>query len=360
MRALSVITAGFSQWIDSVAATVIALHGRLAPPRVIKLIEGEAGKFAFQIDEQTADSKLTNGHFRIVEGKIVEALPDSMAQLLSGRRIELVLRSERFLFAPLALPSRAAEFLEGVVRAQIDRLTPWAAPEAVFGWSKPTETGAERIAVTIAATARSLILPYVQAIASLGAHSIAVITSPDNTNLNCIQLWEARAAGVTKNAHRLRQAVVALLVIAATTATLAVSTSMIIRPILEARKEALLRQKGDIHSILGGSRNVTAVAAAAFGFLERRKNDRPPNVIVLEELSQILPDQTYVTELNIEKDRLRISGITQDAPSLVGAFEQSGQFTQATFFAPTTRSPSDPGEHFNIEAHIQSSKRPHS
>jgi len=76
-------------------------------------------------------------------------------------------------------------------------------------------------------------------------------------------------------------------------------------------------------------------------------------VIVLEMLSQILPDHTYVTELRIEGNKLRLTGITRDAPSLIGLIEQSPRFTRATFFAPTTRSPSDSGERFHIEAQIQ-------
>jgi general secretion pathway protein L len=83
-------------------------------------------------------------------------------------------------------------------------------------------------------------------------------------------------------------------------------------------------------------------------------------VIVLDRLSQILPDHTYITELHIEEDKIQLNGLTRDAPSLIGLIENSGRFTHATFFAPTTRSPSESGERFHIEAHILSQISPRS
>ena len=74
---------------------------------------------------------------------------------------------------------------------------------------------------------------------------------------------------------------------------------------------------------------------------------------MLEALSRVLPDHTYVTELHMAGSRLQISGITRDAPSLIPLIEQSRHFTRATFYAPTTRAPSDPGERFHIEMQVE-------
>jgi general secretion pathway protein L len=89
------------------------------------------------------------------------------------------------------------------------------------------------------------------------------------------------------------------------------------------------------------------------GALERRKYEMPASVLVLDALSQVLPDNTYVTELHLAGNKLQIAGITRDAPSLIPLIEQSQHFARATFYAPTTRSASDPGERFHIEAHIE-------
>jgi general secretion pathway protein L len=87
--------------------------------------------------------------------------------------------------------------------------------------------------------------------------------------------------------------------------------------------------------------------------LEQRKRTTPSSVIVLEALSQILPDHTYVSELRIDGDKLQLVGMTRDAPSLIQLIEHSSHFMNAVFFAPTTQTPGEPGERFHIEARIK-------
>ncbi len=123
---------------------------------------------------------------------------------------------------------------------------------------------------------------------------------------------------------------------------------------MEARQDELARRISARRAALVAQRDTgTDPATLAQRNLERRKHERLPSVVVLETISRILPDHTYVTEFRIEGDVLRISGYTRDAPSLIRLLEQSSQFSRATFFAPTTRAPADPGERFHIEARIE-------
>jgi general secretion pathway protein L len=178
MSMLSTITGGFSRWIDSVARSIDGLVDRYRSRRFIRLIENDDGTFTFQIAETAGKSVtwLTKRRLwrprkranppgmlapvgsRIVDGALTESLPVDWMTALRGSRVEVVLHPRRFLFRPLELPRQAVDFLEGIVRAQIDRLTPWHANDAVFGWTRPLEAD-DRIKLSVVATARSMVSP---------------------------------------------------------------------------------------------------------------------------------------------------------------------------------------------------------
>ena len=170
MNRLRQIGESFSRWIDSVAENVHSLIDRWrGVQRRVQLIEQEQDTFTLHAVGSTNDASLPDQRIRIAQGAIAETLSADWLETFRGSRAELVLRPTRFMFRPLELPKRAAEFLDGIVRAQIDRLTPWTVSEAVYSWTPPIEAGNERIQLTVAATARAQVTPYVQALAALGA-----------------------------------------------------------------------------------------------------------------------------------------------------------------------------------------------
>jgi general secretion pathway protein L len=206
--------------------------------------------------------------------------------------------------------------------------------------------------MTLAATSKSKIQPLVQLAGNLGAASVtASVELPRGEGaplkLKVFETSLQGAIGRTMDTPRVLRiillctglAAAASLVLAAYAGnTLDVEQQQLLRRIAERRAALRLGQNG-----AGGS---------AQSLLAKRKQTTPSSVMVLEAISRVLPDSTYVTELRIEGDKVQVVGISQDAPSLVRLIEKSPQFSRATFFAPTTRTQSDPGERFHIEVHI--------
>jgi general secretion pathway protein L len=77
------------------------------------------------------------------------------------------------------------------------------------------------------------------------------------------------------------------------------------------------------------------------------------SVILIEALSRALPESAYVNEIRLEKDSLRIMGLAQDAPALLGPLERSEHMTNVHFIAPTARGPDGKLFRFSIEAHVE-------
>jgi general secretion pathway protein L len=348
MTSYADIVAYFSRWIDTTAQAIVALTSSLGARKTVQVIEEDGGSFVIQSDRD-APSGLPFERVQIVDGKIAGAHPDSIVAMLNGSRAELKLRPARVLFRPLELPQRATEFLAGVVRAQIDRLTPWTPNDAAFGWSAPVQAGADRIVVTVAATARAVVQPVVDAIIAAGAEAVAVTATP--LDVAAITILERHASG-SLDVARVRRTLVAVLIVTGLLAGVSLTVAGLAGMKLASDQEDLTRRIAERRMAIRIGRE-GGLAATPLRALERRKYQNPSSVIVLEVLSQILPDHTYVTELRIEGDKLRLIGVTRDAPGLIRLIEQSPNFTRATFFAPTTRGPSDPGERFHIEAQIE-------
>lgn len=355
MKAIEVITNSFWRWLDSVADFVIALVARIATPRTVRLIEGEHGQFTMVPSNGGESAALSHAELRVDGDGFVGQPTPQIEAALRGSRVELLLRPDRFVFKPLDLPQRAGEFLDGVVRAQIDRLTPWSADLAAFGFSPPVEASSGRIVVTVAATAKAMLAPVMQAFRAAGAHFIMMSVSPADAppTAPAITIMEQDIAGVLslRMARRILLAVLASCALIAATAAIAAT---IINGSLESRQDQLAQRIAERRAAAMTARNAPDdPIMAAERALAQRKNGSPSTVIALEVLSKILPDHTYLTELRIEGDKVRLTGVTHDAPGLIRLIERSRHFTQATFFAPVTRSQSATADKFNIEARLE-------
>jgi general secretion pathway protein L len=350
MSIISETKALFDQWIAGVAGALDSVVGRYASRSQIVLSAEGAGLLTARLKSPRKAEVLSDVSFRISDEGPVPSLPADWQAAFRGSRVETDLSADQVLFRPLDFPRQAEEFLDGMIRTQIDRLTPWSADEAVFGWSTPSTTAQGRIELTLAAASRQELEPLVALAANLDAQSLAAFASPAaaNDSDEKIKIFDQplrSAAGRAMGTPRILRAVL-LVAGAAAAASLLVATYL--GGSLDSEQQELMSRISQRRAAL----RLGPEGSSAYSLLAKRKQTSPSSVVVLEALSKALPDGTYVTELRIDGDKVQVVGMTQDAPSLIRLIEKSPQFARATFFAPTTRAQNEPGEQFHIEARI--------
>ena len=350
MTILSETSALFDEWIAAVAGAIDSMIGRYAPRPQIVLGGESTGVLTARLKLAQKGPALSDISFRISNGRPSPPLPADWQAAFRGSRVETDLAPAQVLFRPLDFPKQAADFLDGMIRTQIDRLTPWPAEDAVFGWSSPSLSGQERIELTLAATSKQEIEPLVQLVAGLGAQSLTAFAKPAAASgaEGKIKVFDQP---LRSGAHRVLdtpRTLRAVLLSAGAAAAVALLAAAYFGDSLNSEQQQLLQRISQRRAAL----RLGSDGGSALGLLARRKQTGPSTVVVLEALSQALPDGTYVTELRIDGDKVQVIGMTQDAPSLIRLMEKSPQFARATFFAPTTRGQNEPGEQFHIEARI--------
>jgi general secretion pathway protein L len=340
-----------SSWIDDVAAGLALLGALLRRSHRVELAEQADGSFLILDMSKPAAERGDAPSLRIDESEIADPVSPQTRSLLARSSVDVMLAPSRFIFRSLELPQGARQFLDGVVRSQIDRLTPWSANEAAFGWSEPTDAGNGQIAITIAATARSLVAPIARATMAARANQVRMLTRIGEGQKLVIPVF-AQNIGSGYEGQGLLRGIVAGLALSGFAFTVSLGAWLVVGGSDDARLADLQNRIAERRSELMNRRG--PAAEEALKALQARKWATPSAVIVLEALSKTLPDEAHLTELRIESGKVQIAGLATDAPALIRLIEQSRQFTQATFFAPTVRGSSG-GQSFHIEAHIEPS-----
>lgn len=350
MSMISQISAALALWMDVVADVLSAPLANVGSKRRIEVVEDESGRFTMKVASKPRDGEgaLASRTIDLTDGVLGQSLSPEWMAAVRGGSIELQLQPPRFVFRALELPGKAAEFLDGIVRAQIDRLTPWSAGEAVFHWTPPRSVASERIVTTVVATGRAETTPLAQAFSDLGAAAVEISTA--TPELGRVTVFSYRT-GDRRNSNRLRLALVACLSVTGLLAMLTIGVGGQVAGYYDTQQQQIQRRIAERRAVLRGSQS--KLGSSPLELLIRRKQTTPSSVMVIEALSAILPQHTYATEIRMEGDKLQIVGLTRDAPSLIQILEQSPHFSGAGFFAPTTHATNEPSERFHIEVRLK-------
>jgi|GEM_PF-2128769 len=99
------------------------------------------------------------------------------------------------------------------------------------------------------------------------------------------------------------------------------------------------------------------ITTSDLGFPAQKKKASPLLVQTISELSRVLPDDTWVTQLALEGSKVRIQGVSGSASELLGRIDQSPLFDDAQFVAPVVHEQVTKGDHFDLAFDVRSPSR---
>jgi general secretion pathway protein L len=107
----------------------------------------------------------------------------------------------------------------------------------------------------------------------------------------------------------------------------------------EARSGAELRQ------------NLEKMADASRFLVEKKASDIL-TVELIDEISRILPDHTWITRLNLSSTELQVQGQSSASASLIAIIESSPYFEDVRFASPVVQIQGTNNDRFHIAASV--------
>ena len=250
--------------------------------------------------------------------------PEALTSLAATRwsSLELRLPATQVLERKLTLPAASREFLAPILEHRLDRLTPWRPDRVLYGFRTDAEgASAGSVAVTLTATSRDLVAAPLQRLGAAGLVPTAVgadigdpqrplavnllgggaAAAPRAESRRFVSRWALAGAGVL---------LLALIVSAVLAANASSNRDMATQKLAKARRLLRSASFGNV-----GSREQAMLEA---------KQPARSTVVLIDTLSTSIPADTYLKELEIHPDKVRLVGSSGNAPALIGKLEAAG------------------------------------
>jgi general secretion pathway protein L len=251
--------------------------------------------------------------------------------------IGLAIPADQILRKQVTLPLAARDNLRQVIGFELGRHTPFNAEHACFDYQ---ELGSDpkhgTLSVRLTVAARRTIDESIALLRDWGRLPKAAVAmdelaaTPRYANLLPLHLQTGTSLPV-KLAYALA-ALVPLLLLAAALAIPVWQKSEVAvaleADVAQARKRA---------AAIDALRQELDRASAEYQFLLEKKMQRPATVAILEDVTRLLPDDTWLNQLEVKGQEVILSGETNSSSSLVRVVDKSRLMEEASFRSPLVK-----------------------
>jgi general secretion pathway protein L len=271
-----------------------------------------------------------------------------------GRAVALRLAPSDVLEREVTLPLAAERDLDGVLRYEMDRLTPFAAADVL--WTAVVlrrDRVRDRLGVRLVLVPRAGLRPALAALTAAGtpATVLEIPGGPDRAGSSRTGWTVIALDGTGQTAWRRRGATA----LAAACAVLAVAV-VAVPPLrqslaLDGVEQRIAALRPRVEEAAAIRRRIAAARANVDVVAAQRARVGDP-LAALATLTEILPDDTYLTELTLAQRRVMLRGQAAGAARLIALLAADPGIRDPAFAAPVVRNEAGRADLFSIQAEI--------
>jgi general secretion pathway protein L len=284
--------------------------------------------------------------FDMTEGQR-QAVLDRVEREIGGNpRVVLVVPNNAGLQREAELPLAAEAHLAAVCANELERWTPWRPDQAVFSVKILERSEAEgKLLIELAAVPRFVFSRSAELLRENGLLLVGLLRERPDQNPQFIEV-EPELEGSRKILRRARVAGI----LAACGVVLLVAGAFTYELIAIKRLDLRLAEIGgeveEAQKLAESAKKLTYQARYA----DEVKLGRASPIMVLNGLSELLPDDCWLEAMSMEGDKLTMQGRARDALSLLPLLNSSGRFQDVKFESEVIRDAEAGLDTFNISA----------
>lgn len=254
----------------------------------------------------------------------------------------------------VVLPVETEERLDDVLRFELDRLTPFRPENVCFAYTIMSRDTVNRtIELLLMVITRERLERLLARLEELGIRPSRVVPAepPPQADIAAINLLPDERRPPTARGGAMLHKILGVLASALFVATLAVPIMHYRRAVSEL-DAAVTEISRPAEEALRIQRQVSQLEADA-AFFAKRRTAQPAFVDVLRELTMLLPDDTWLSRLELSDGRVTLQGESANASALIGIVEGSPRFRETAFAASVTRSRNAERDLFSLQARVE-------
>lgn len=314
----------------------------------------------FQAVEAVASAQLDAG------GEWPAILTDPLqSRAAKADQSVLLLPPGKVLRKVIGLPAATEAGLANVLRFEMDRHTPFNSEQVYFGWRiLQRDRANQRLQVELLVVLRDYLDGLLQRLDELGVHpgrvSLGEPFAAGGEDSQTQAAWSGNPVNLLPGSRRREgrrnwrqdrrlQGVLVLAILAL----------LAFFPLLEQRREA-----ERLTEELNKPRVAAEHAAKVRDALQRLESGRAymaaqqaraaVPLLVLKELTGLLPDSTWLSRFELNGERVRLEGESAEASGLIGLFEHAQTLQNVSFASPITSNPRTQKDRFSLIGELRS------